>query len=124
VSGYEDSDYGTGPAKTDVDLDWLATFRGRVGRLVSDDLLLYGTAGLAIAHATETEATSAKTYVNKNTHFGVAAGAGAEWMLSNGVSLRAEALYVHLSEKTYGTDLPVDADADGVIGRIGVGIRF
>jgi hypothetical protein len=45
-------------------------------------------------------------------------------MLSNGVSLRAEALYVHLSEKTYGTDLPVDADADGVIGRIGVGIRF
>ena len=39
-----------GPAHMDASMDWLATFRGRAGFLVSDRFFLFGTGGLALAH--------------------------------------------------------------------------
>jgi outer membrane immunogenic protein len=123
VSGFQRSDLGGFPVRTDVDLDWLSTVRGRVGHLVNDNLLIYGTAGLAVARVTE-RADVGTIFVNKNTHFGLAVGGGAERMLANGISLRAEALYVHLGEETYGSLVPADASGHGVVGRLGIGIRF
>jgi opacity protein-like surface antigen len=42
------------PAVMSRDLDWLASIRGRLGFLVTPDLLLYGTGGAAFGHVNYT----------------------------------------------------------------------
>jgi len=82
--------------------DWLFTARNRIG-WASDTLLIYGTAGLAVANVkvnqsivvlggfTETAAYSA-------TQVGWTAGIGAEYMISRDWSVKGEWLYVDLGK--------------------------
>ena len=90
------------------ELDWLATFRGRVGILASPSLLLYGTGGLAVgetkignqficATCAPPASTQAGTVATSdNTAVGWTAGVGAEWMFSAKWSAKIEYLYVDL----------------------------
>jgi outer membrane immunogenic protein len=101
-------------------LDWFGTARGRVGYLVTERTLVFGTAGLAYG---ETEVTSnffwsngfgnfigASTSIHcvggapclggqgSNTSVGWTAGAGVEWAATNNVTLKFEYLHIALPD--------------------------
>jgi outer membrane immunogenic protein len=87
---------------TSVSADWLWTLRGRVGILASPAWLLYATGGLAASNVkanwlfTDTFATANESASISSTRYGWTAGAGAEYALMNGWSIKAEYLYVDL----------------------------
>jgi outer membrane immunogenic protein len=78
-------------------IDWLATIRGRVGVMVQPNLLIYGTAGLAIVNA---EAHGSVTAVGigqisaheSDTESGFVYGIGVESKLNDRMSARLEYL--------------------------------
>jgi len=93
------------------------TFRARLGALPFQSLLLYGTAGLAVGQVSENlTLTSASTIGStaggygysctagnscfagsaSQTRVGWTAGAGAELAITSNLTLKGEALYVHL----------------------------
>jgi outer membrane immunogenic protein len=98
-------------------LNWFGTVRGRLGYLVDDRLLVFGTAGLAYGQ-TETNAnfvlganssfvgaTTAVACVggapclggrNSAVSAGWTAGAGAEWTMAENTSLKLEYLHIGL----------------------------
>jgi opacity protein-like surface antigen len=92
--------------KIKTDLEWLATLRGRLGVLVVDNLLIYGTGGAAFAKAGSHETVTGfppqrfnppETTVlasSSENLFGWVAGAGAEWALTERWSLKAEWQYI------------------------------
>lgn len=78
-------------------INWLGTLRGRLG-IDLDPVLLYATAGLAAGSLTTTlDVPGATAY--SATHVGFAVGAGAEAMVTEDVSLKAEYLYVDLGTR-------------------------
>jgi outer membrane immunogenic protein len=94
------------------ELTTLGTVRGRVGLLATPALLIYGTAGLAWGQVDVTQATTfvdgkgAKLDDGGRTsgdfnHIGYAIGAGAEYALGNGWSLKGEYLYIDLGDEDY-----------------------
>ncbi|MEM9472789.1 MAG: outer membrane beta-barrel protein [Pseudomonadota bacterium] len=87
-----------------VNTDLFATIRGRVG-VAANDILLYGTAGLAILDG---DVSSANGGASPGfTALGGVVGAGAELALSQDVSFKAELLYAFFDE---------DVDLGGVNG--------
>lgn len=90
------------------DMSYLASVRARLGWAIGN-WLLYGTVGWGFGEFKFTEdlpqqAFSGKIRVNDN---GLAFGGGVEWMVSYGVSLRAEYLRYDLSAgSTISTDFP------------------
>jgi len=101
---------GFGPFTTTYthQLDWLSTFRGRLGVTASSDFLIYMTGGVAVGEvktgnslicptcgppaSTEPSTTSANTA----TRAGIVIGLGAEWMVAPHWSIKAEYLYAEL----------------------------
>ncbi|HTO62703.1 MAG TPA: outer membrane beta-barrel protein [Bradyrhizobium sp.] len=86
--------------------DWLATIRGRLGILATPSWLLYVTGGAAIADVkgnfnfSDTFATAAESASIRDTRFGWTVGAGGEYALGNGWSIKGEYLYVDLGRST------------------------
>jgi outer membrane immunogenic protein len=151
--GFKKSASGTGiypccaptsfTVNTSASADWLATLRGRVGFLATPALLLYGTGGLAVANVrssylfTDTFAAANESASISSTRYGWTAGAGAEYALMNGWSIKAEYLYVDLGRaSTTSTNLtaagvafPSNVFTHTVnlrsnIGRVGVNYKF
>jgi outer membrane immunogenic protein len=85
-----------------VSADWLATIRARLGLIATPNLLLYATGGAAIADVkanwafTDTFATAAESASLSDTRVGWTVGAGGEYRVGGGWSLKAEYLYVDL----------------------------
>ncbi len=79
------------------DLNVMGSFRGRAGLLVTPALLLYGTAGLAWANMDVGFANTGDH--RSNTFFGYQVGGGAEYMMSNNVSLRLEYIFTDLERE-------------------------
>lgn len=81
------------------------SLRGRLGASLTDDIFVYGTGGVALAQV-ETKAsvvangapTVAWNGVNKETLTGWTIGAGAEFQINDGISLRTEYLYTDLGD--------------------------
>jgi outer membrane immunogenic protein len=106
-------------------IDWLATLRGRAG-FAADAVLLYATAGLAVGGV-----TSDTTYNGEfsSTHFGWAAGFGAEVGVTEDVSIKAEYLYVDLGTQTdddyiLDPNPPVDVSPVAHTAKVGVNFHF
>jgi len=85
-----------------VKWNWLATLRARAGLAVGN-ALVYATGGLAVVNRTNSFCnqvsvcgTSSYDASNSAWQIGLAAGAGAEWMMSSRMSLKLEYLYVAL----------------------------
>jgi len=122
--------------------DWLWTLRGRVGFLATPALLLYGTGGLAVADVkasylfTDTFGPARESAAISTTRYGWTAGAGGEYALMNGWSIKAEYLYVDLGRaSTTSTNLvtpthfPANVfthtvDLRSNIGRVGINYKF
>ena len=100
-------------------IDWLATIRGRLGVLVQPNLLVYGTAGLAVVHA---EAHGSVTTFGfgqisasaSDTQTGLVYGIGVESMWTQRMSVRLE--YLGFSEP--------DRIGDFGIVRAGLNFKF
>lgn len=116
----------------DTEVNWLATIRGRAG-FTTGSLLIYGTGGLAIADAetsiTNVDGLGDPTRSDSNTHFGWVIGAGAEFMVTENMSLGAEYLHVDLGNEEYdfqgpAEDIRSDADLTVDIVRASLNFRF
>lgn len=98
--------------------------RGRAGVAVNDDLLLYGTAGVAAESLRVTHDASGSR--DTNTLIGWTAGAGADVKLTDEVFARAEYRYTDYGSKTF--DLPgvgsAEIDSSNHRVQVGVGIKF
>ncbi len=116
-------------ATNSTKIDYFGTLRGRFG-VAFDNILLYGTGGLAVGHLSNTLSTNffAGQTVS-NTHVGWTAGGGAEVALGQHWSLKAEYLYLDLGSRdyTYGAPLTPQThtmDVTAHLGRIGLNYRF
>jgi outer membrane immunogenic protein len=99
---------------------WFGTLRGR-GGVAFNNVLLYGTVGLAYGGVT---AESTTTGVSESkTHLGWAAGLGMEVGLTGNWTARAEYLYVDLSSRAYSLTGTTN-DIDSSLLRLGVNYRF
>jgi outer membrane immunogenic protein len=87
--------------------DRVGSFRGRAG-MVFNNMLLYGTAGLAVAHVNATVSNLAPgdtgSDTASNTHVGWAAGIGGEMALANNMTIGVEWLYADYGSKNYHFD--------------------
>ena len=118
-SGVDGSNAGQ-DARTRLD----GSLRGRLGYAINDDVLVYGTAGVAAERlrATDTVAAVADT----NMMVGYTVGAGTDVKLTDEVFARAEYRYSDYGSKNF--DLPglgnpsVDSSNHRV--TFGVGIKF
>lgn len=102
----------------DADYDWFATARVRAG-YDADGTLLYATGGLA-ALATNFDGGSDS---QSETFIGWTAGGGIERMMSDSISVRAEALYADYGSVGF-SDLDSEFDSEMVIVRAGISFRF
>jgi outer membrane immunogenic protein len=88
-----------------VSSDWLITLRPRVG-ITAHNWLFYVTGGLAVANVkdrftfTETFAGGSESASISRTKAGWTVGAGTEYALAMGWSVKAEYLYVDLGRET------------------------
>jgi outer membrane immunogenic protein len=90
-----------GPVTVGAKLDALGTVRGRFGVAI-DQVLLYGTGGLALADAKLSASAVGVGGISDNqTLTGWAAGAGIEWMFMPRWSLKAEYLYRSFGGQTF-----------------------
>jgi outer membrane immunogenic protein len=86
-------------------VDGFGTLRTRAG-VVVDSLLLYVTGGLAFADINRRATLfderpgpdDLETFSFDDTRFGLAAGVGAEWALTDFISLKSEALWLRFEE--------------------------
>src|SRR5262249_31926430 len=80
-------------------LSGLGTIRGRLG-LALDDLLIYGTAGIAFAKLkAELHDPEEPVTVGRSSARGWVAGVGAEYALDEMFSVKAEYIYTDLGSK-------------------------
>jgi len=130
------------------EIGWFGGLRGRAGKLVTDDVLLYGTAGLAVArlHAkTRLSQTNCTPLINtcavegaesdSATRVGWTAGAGVEWALDRKWSVLADYQHVHLGTMSFRDSFTrfglvsvlntkVEANFNTNMLRVGVNYRF
>lgn len=110
-SGYLD-------ATTSYDIDWTAGLRAKLGYAVNDRLLVYSTAGLALAKETQwrdqyisdgasatnplgSETTAFFVEKASGTRAGFTIGLGAEYALNDNWSIRADYSYSHFRAKSF-----------------------
>jgi outer membrane immunogenic protein len=115
------------------EVDWLSTIRGRAGVAI-DRVLIYGTGGVAFAGVTGNISNLEGAGDNRSddhVHTGWTLGAGAEFAVTNNVSIKGEYLYADFGGENfnfgdfYGAgDLTADADLDLHMIKVGFNVRF
>ena len=109
-------------------LQWLGTIRGRVGMTPTQaqDLLIYGTGGLAVGKAsfgvTLSLGTLSASLTDEKTKWGWTIGGGAEKALNKNWSTKIEYLYVDLG--SYKFVQSIDTKLRDHILRVGVNYKF
>lgn len=88
---------GSGVTTMSTTLDWLSSLRGRLGYLVSPNVLTYATGGVAWGRFGYTASAINNTYVtsfaSSTTSTGYVVGGGLEWAYTKNWLVRAEYLY-------------------------------
>ena len=112
------------PAGCTTNNDWLATVRGRAG-YAFDRFLPYVTAGLAVG---DIAATVPGFPAGSVTSAGWTIGAGIEYGLVSNVSIKAEYLYVNLSDFNCGFNCGLAANGNVTFNanvfRAGLNVHF
>lgn len=116
------------------DTDLVATLRARAG-LALDDILLFGTIGVAWTDTNHTVESGDPDPVRKNDidldDIGLAVGGGAEYALDERWSIKADALYLLFDDKEKTENLVTDSEVgdfieleDLFIVRVGVNFHL
>ncbi len=81
---------------TRASIDWFGTLRGRLGYLITPNLMIYGTAGGAMTDVNYrwTGVAPFAPLRASNERFGWTAGGGLEYAVNNNWSVKGEYLYV------------------------------
>ncbi len=118
---------GVGTLTATAKVDSLATIRGRFGVAV-DQVLLYGTAGLALADAKLGAIAPGVAVSDSQTLTGWTAGAGIEWMFLPHWSVKGEYLYRSFSGQTFfAAQLPPGVQTGTLninSGQVGINYHF
>ncbi len=82
---------------------YLASVRGRLGYVVMDDVLAYGTVGIGFAEFKFSENSPATPFMGsmRLQESGIVYGGGLEWQIAYGVSVRAEYLHYDVGGIAY-----------------------
>ncbi len=122
--------FGGVPVTATAKIDALGTVRGRFG-YAFDQVLFYGTGGLAIADTKLSASVPGLTISDSHTQTGWTAGAGIEWMFVPRWSLKAEYLFRSFSSQTFFAGqiagLPQGASTGTVninSGQVGINYHF
>jgi len=104
----------------DADYDWFATARVRAG-YDADGTLLYATGGLAALGANFDDGGDSASEV----FVGWTAGGGIEHMISDSISIKAEALYADFGSVDFVlSGDPTEIESEMVVVRAGISFRF
>lgn len=121
--------YSGGVCETDIKS--LYSLRARLGVALRDNLLFYGTGGLAIANVDHTVDAGMIAFEASSTTDGVVYGGGLEYMHSSGVTVGVEALHYDFEAERFnltggitGGTLLYDIDTDMTVIRGRVGFHF
>lgn len=113
-----------------ADINWLGTVRARAG-FTTGSMLIYGTGGLAVGEAegglTFIEGGADPARSDSNTHLGWVIGAGAEFKITDNMSLGAEYLHVDLGREDYtfrGPNVDVLSDSDLTVDIVRASLNF
>jgi outer membrane immunogenic protein len=121
-------------------IDWVATFRGRLG-LAFTDTMVYATAGLAVGHVKNSVSETSNGYCGSSCAFGpfsssstktgLAVGGGVEHMLSPNWTVRLEAMFIDLGHSSVsvvpsskGSPFTATFSNQMVVGRVGLNYKF
>jgi outer membrane immunogenic protein len=102
-------------------VDWFSTVRGRLG-FTAGTVLIYGTAGLAVADFNNTVNVGGLTFSDSDTKAGYAAGGGVEWAFAPNWSMKAEYLYLGFGDETLSSGFRINDDFQTV--RVGLNHKF
>jgi outer membrane immunogenic protein len=98
-------------ANHSFNVEWQATFRGRLGVAVND-WLFYGTGGLAVASINEAQnvgnlitGASTSRFANNDTRLGWVAGGGIEHAIASNWIVRLEYLHADYGSSNHSTSL-------------------
>jgi outer membrane immunogenic protein len=117
--GYNWMDGSSGGTTTKSGLD--GSLRARLGYAVTDNVMIYGTAGGAATRMEVSDAAGS----DSNTMYGWTAGVGADAMLTDQVFARAEYRYVDFGSKTFNTGSGAQSvDANQNRFMVGLGMKF
>ncbi|WP_298254223.1 outer membrane protein [Bradyrhizobium sp.] len=118
---------GVGAITASAKVDALATVRGRFG-VAFDQVLLYGTAGLALADTKLGASAPGVALSDSQTMTGWTAGAGIEWMFMPRWSVKAEYLYRSFGSQTFFASQIPGGIATGTLninsGEVGINYHF
>jgi outer membrane immunogenic protein len=113
-------------------LPWESTVRTRLGVLMTPNILLYGTAGVAFGELRSDYAVvGGGTLGTRETRAGWTAGGGIEGMVAPNWTLRAEALYIDLGNQRTTLTTPagvtvftLDRRVNDTIARVAASYKF
>ncbi len=96
------------PISLDQKIDWFGTVRARAGVLVSPNVLLYATGGLAYGEVNSSETIAGSGFSNTDTRVGYTVGAGVEGAIGGNWTAKLEYLYVDLGHTSgsFATTIP------------------
>ncbi|TPM16337.1 outer membrane protein [Mesorhizobium sp. B2-3-5] len=114
------SSWGCFPGACDTKVHWYGTARARVGYAI-DNLLIYGTGGLAFGQV-ESQIENIPGWYVKHTNVGWAAGAGAEYALDAHWTTKIEYMHIDLGWTNHPEAIKASAKFDAV--RIGLNYKF
>ena len=128
-----------------TEVEWFGTARGRVGKLLDDNIMVYATGGLAYGKVTSsigisnTDTNGATTSIasesSSDTQLGYTVGGGVETRARENITVKLEYLYVDLGAATFlnqnllnlgalSVDSSAAADVNFHVLRAGVNIHF
>ena len=118
---FEFDDEGVLEEDFELGYDWLASVRGRLG-LGFDRFLVYGTGGVAFANFDDGGFESDGLFDDgdSDVQVGWVAGGGAEFLLTDNVSLGAEYLHYEFDDTFDDEAANIDSSVDVIRGRVNV----
>jgi outer membrane immunogenic protein len=112
----DEEDFDLDDDEEEFGYEWLASFRGRLG-VGLDRILLYGTGGVGFGSFEDGDIADDDDEVD----FGWVAGGGAEFLVTDNVSIGAEYLHYEFEDTIDdGIDGGLDTDVDVIRGRVNV----
>jgi opacity protein-like surface antigen len=129
----------TGDQSTSGKMNWFGTLRTR-GGVAFNDVLVYGTGGLAVAGIDTTVSSTfvgfpafSEQFSSSKTRWGWTGGMGAEFAFANNWSVTGEVLYMQFKEEhdtfrsrptNQNRFVSFDSNDSAWVGKVGVNYRF